>query len=155
MAVQGEVWLSPLSNSRTFHHPKRKPCSHEEVAPSPPWVLGHHDLLSLSVDLPVLTFHRNGLTRGLESGPSHSPLSFRSMHMRQVRALHSVPGPLSGQTWSAHLPVGWCSGGLSAPAEHSFRPPGELAGAGRHIPGVAPPAFLTLVVVCAAAFPGR
>ena len=29
------VQPSPLSDSRTFHHPKRKPCTHEPSLPSP------------------------------------------------------------------------------------------------------------------------
>ena len=44
----------PLSSSRTFHHPKEKPRPHQQLPSSPPQPLTTTNLLSVSVDLPVL-----------------------------------------------------------------------------------------------------
>ena len=49
------VPLSPLSNSRTFHHlSQKKSCPHQQSPPSPPWPLTTRNPLSVSVGLPVL-----------------------------------------------------------------------------------------------------
>jgi len=63
VCIHRVVQLSPLFNCRTFSSPSKTPSTHRQSLPSPsPQPLATTNLLSLSVDLPILEILYNGIT---------------------------------------------------------------------------------------------
>ena len=84
--------------SLDFHHPKKKPCALQQsfsIPPSPqiqPWT--STDLLSVSIDLPIWTFHINGMYQSLRA----PIIDHHTRQLKQQKLIFS-------QGWKAKISV--------------------------------------------------